>query len=181
MLSDVQKKELLLLARNSIKKRLLGESYHTPADPAFDIECGAFVTLHLHGRLRGCIGYVQAYKSIRDTIQEMALAAAFKDPRFPPLTAAELSQIHLEISLLSPLVRVQDLAEITIGRDGLLLKHPHSSGLLLPQVATEWGWDRATFLRELCHKAGLPGNAYQDFGALLYRFSAEVFGEMNDE
>lgn len=177
MLNDAQKKELLKLARNSIRRRLSGEEYHTPADPAFDAECGAFVTLHLAGNLRGCIGYVQAFKSIRDSIREMALAAAFEDPRFPPLKREELPHIRIEISLLSPLIRVQELSEITIGRDGLLLQHPYSSGLLLPQVATEWGWDRDSFLRQVSLKAGLPGTAYLDSGAILYRFSAEIFGE----
>ncbi|MDD3536139.1 MAG: AmmeMemoRadiSam system protein A [Candidatus Cloacimonetes bacterium] len=177
MLNDNQKKQLLQLARNSIKKRLLNEAYQTPEDPAFDAECGAFVTLHLDGRLRGCIGYVQAFKSIRDTIRQMALAAAFEDPRFPPLQRQELPHIRIEISLLSPLILVQDLNEITIGRDGLLLKHPYSSGLLLPQVATQWGWDRDTFLKEVSRKAGLHSSAYRDAGAKLYRFSAEVFGE----
>jgi AmmeMemoRadiSam system protein A len=177
MLSDTQKQSLLKLARDVIHARLHHSTYTSPDDPAFAEKRGMFVTLHIFGKLRGCIGYIHAYKSILDTVKEMALAAAFRDPRFPPVQADELPDISIEISLLSPMEPVQDISEITIGRDGLYLDHPYSSGLLLPQVATEWNWDRDTFLQQVCRKAGLPDQAWQDDGAQLYRFSAEIFAE----
>ncbi len=177
MLSDSQKKSLLKLARDVITTHLNRGSYQSPNDPAFAEQCGLFVSLHKSGKLRGCIGYIKAYKSIVDAVKEMALAAAFRDPRFPPVQADELPDIKIEISVLSPMELVQDISEIKIGRDGLYLQHPYSSGLLLPQVATEWKWDRDTFLKQVCRKAGLPDNAWQDANAELYRFSAEVFQE----
>lgn len=177
MLSDLQKKELLDYARAVISNRLTGSDITIPQDACFREKRGLFVTLHKEGQLCGCIGYIEAYKDTLSSIREMALAAAFRDPRFPPLKAAELSQIRIEISLLSPLILIQDIAEITIGRDGLYLDHPRSSGLLLPQVATEWNWDRDTFLKQLCRKATLSEHAWQEPGAQLYRFSAEIFGE----
>ncbi|MCD8480922.1 MAG: AmmeMemoRadiSam system protein A [Candidatus Cloacimonetes bacterium] len=123
------------------------------------------------------MGYIKGYKTITESIRELAMAAAFRDPRFPPLKASELPDITIEMSLLSPMEAVQDISEITIGRDGLYLEHPRSSGLLLPQVATEQRWDRDTFLRQVCRKAGLPDQAWQDEGAKLYRFTAEIFSE----
>lgn len=177
MLSDSQKKSLLKLARDVIQARLQHSTYQSPDDPIFAQKRGIFVSLHKGGKLRGCIGYIQAHKSMLDSVKEMAIAAAFRDPRFPPLQAGELADIRIEISVLSPLKLVRDISEITIGRDGLYLQHPYSSGLLLPQVATEWDWDRDTFLEQVCRKAGLPENAWQDDNAELYRFSAEVFQE----
>lgn len=177
MLNETQKQELLAYARSVITQRLQGTAHHTPKDEAFLQVCGVFVTLHKSGDLRGCIGYVKGYKNIVDSIREMAIAAAFRDPRFPQLEASELPDIQIEISLLSSMIPVRDISEITIGRDGLYLEHPYSSGLLLPQVATEWNWDRTTFLKQLCRKASLPDKSWQDDGAELYRFSAEIFAE----
>jgi len=177
MLSEIQKKQLLSFARDVIAAHL--NSSDSPSLPANEYreKCGVFVTLHKAGELRGCIGYIKGYKSIADSIREMSLAAAFQDPRFPPVTVNELAQLKIEISLLSPLQLVQETGDIEIGRDGLYLEHPRSSGLLLPQVATEWNWDRETFLKQICRKASLPPGAHQDAGAKLYRFNAEIFSE----
>jgi AmmeMemoRadiSam system protein A len=105
----------------------------------------------------------------------MAQAAAFEDSRFPQLTAVEIDQIETEISVLTPLERVHDFGDIKVGRDGLMIKLEFNSGLLLPQVATEYGWDTIEFLEQTCLKAGLPKNAYRDRLAEIYKFSAEVF------
>ncbi|HQQ68029.1 MAG TPA: AmmeMemoRadiSam system protein A [Candidatus Cloacimonadota bacterium] len=177
MLSDKMRSELLAFARAVITRKLQGTPCHTPSDEVYSELRGVFVSIHKHGELRGCIGYIRGFKNIVDSVREMALSAAFRDPRFSPLQADELPEIRLEISILSPMIPVEDIADITIGRDGLYLEHPYSSGLLLPQVATEWGWDRDTFLAQLCRKASLPNKAWMDKGARLYRFSAEIFGE----
>lgn len=138
---------------------------------------GAFVTLKKRGHLRGCIGYIKAVKPLWETVQEMAVAAAFHDPRFPSLQAEELKDLSLEISVLSPLQRVKDINEIEVGKHGLYIVRGYNSGLLLPQVAVEYGWDRETFLRETCHKAGLPSEDWQDKETEIYIFSADYFGD----
>ncbi len=177
MLTDKQRKELLDLARNSITAQLTGSQYETPQDELYKRRYGLFVSLHKDGDLRGCIGYIKAYKNITDSIVEMARAAAFRDPRFRPVKLEELPKITIEISVLSPMEEVLETDEICVGKDGLYLEHPLSSGLLLPQVAVEWGWDKDEFLTQLCQKAGLPDKSWQDEGAKLYRFSAEIFRE----
>ena len=138
---------------------------------------GAFVTLKKNGHLRGCIGYIKAVKPLWETVQEMALAAAFHDPRFPSLKAEELKELTFEISVLSPLQRVQDINEIQVGKHGLYIVHGNNSGLLLPQVASEYGWDRETFLKETCRKAGLQHQDWQDKETEIYIFSADYFGD----
>lgn len=140
---------------------------------------GAFVTLKKRGHLRGCIGYIKAVKPLWETVQEMAVAAAFHDPRFPSLQAEELKDISLEISVLSPLQRIKNINEIEVGRHGLYIVRGYNSGLLLPQVAVEYGWDRETFLRETCHKAGLPAEDWMDKETEIYIFSAEYFGDLD--
>lgn len=146
-------------------------------DPRFSEKCGIFVTLKKHGDLRGCIGYIVGYEPLGQAIPSMAIAAATKDPRFNPVTANELKELHIEISVLSPMQDVKDINEIKIGRDGLLLQLGGHSGLLLPQVPVEWNWDRDEFLENLCHKAGLPPGSHLRPEARLQRFSADVFGE----
>ena len=175
-----QQLSLLSLARKTIADKL---SIETPIKPAaFDEKiyaekCGAFVTLHKKGELRGCIGYIEGHKPVPDTIREMAVSAAFKDPRFSPLKANEYDLIDLEISVLSPIEKVNDISEIVVGRDGLIITRGHNRGLLLPQVATEYAWDRKTFLEQTCRKAGLPVNAWKDSTTVIEKFSAQVFGE----
>ena len=136
---------------------------------------GAFVTIKIGGVLRGCIGMIRAAMPLHEVIADMAQAAAFDDPRFTPLNEQELKNIEIEISVLSPLVRVENIEEIKVGRDGLTIHLDMHSGLLLPQVPTEHGWDRMTFLEQTCLKAGLPKNSYKDARAEIYRFSADIF------
>jgi AmmeMemoRadiSam system protein A len=137
---------------------------------------GAFVTLHTRGDLRGCIGHIEATEPLGRVVVRCAVAACSSDPRFPPVAAGELDAIDVEISLLGPLERIDGPQEIVVGRDGLVVERGRQRGLLLPQVATEWGWDAETFLAHTCLKAGLPRGAWKQ-GASLWRFEAEVFGE----
>jgi AmmeMemoRadiSam system protein A len=138
---------------------------------------GAFVTLKKHGHLRGCIGYIKPVKALGETVQEMAIAAAFHDPRFPSLKRDEVQDLTFEISVLSPLKRIKDINEIEIGKHGLYVVRGYQSGLLLPQVAIEYKWDRETFLQETCYKAGLQTQAWMDRETEIYIFSADYFGD----
>jgi uncharacterized protein len=140
---------------------------------------GAFVTLKKRGHLRGCIGYIKAVSPLWEAVQEMAVAAAFHDPRFPSLQAEELQDLSFEISVLSPLQRIKNINNIEVGKHGLYIVRGYNSGLLLPQVAVEYGWDRETFLRETCYKAGLPPQAWMDKETEIYTFSADYFGDIN--
>jgi len=178
-----QRKELLALARMTIFNALEGERAPDPekegtfADPIFSEKCGAFVTLHIRGKLRGCIGYIVGTRKLTETIIDMAAAAAFKDPRFPALTKSEFDQIDLEISVLTPIEQVTGVDDIQVGRDGLIVANGYRQGLLLPQVATEYGWNRDQFLEHTCYKAGLPGDAWKWKDTRIEKFSAQVFGE----
>ena len=138
---------------------------------------GAFVTLKKRGHLRGCIGYIKAVKPLWETVQEMAVAAAFHDPRFPSLKPDEIRDLTFEISVLSPLQRIKDINEIEVGKHGLYIIRGYNSGLLLPQVASEYAWDREFFLKETCSKAGLPSQAWTDDETEIYIFSADYFGD----
>jgi hypothetical protein len=138
---------------------------------------GAFVTLKIAGRLRGCIGMVDTPKPLKATVTEMARAAALSDPRFSPLRAEELAGVEIEISVLSPLRRIRSPEEIVLGVHGLVVEKGRRRGLLLPQVAAEAGWDIETFLRFTCEKAGLPPAAWKDDDAMIWAFSAFVFGD----
>ena len=172
-------KEALTIARKSIteylskRKSTISEFVH----PRFQENCGVFVTLKKSGELRGCIGFVRGVHPLGESLKEMAIAAATKDSRFNPVTLNELNEIDIEISVLTPMIEVNDISEIEIGKDGLMLISGFNSGLLLPQVATEWHWDITEFLHHLCLKAGLPPGSYKMPGAKLLKFSADVFGE----
>ena len=178
MIAERERAGLLAIARNAIA-RSLGQSASASPDPpaARDLRAGAFVTLHADGELRGCIGHIGSDRPLSDVVAWCAVSAASRDPRFPPVTAGELPQLDIELSVLGPLEIVNRLEEIEIGRHGPLLESGRRRGLLLPQVATEWGWDAATFLAQTCRKAGLPPDAWPQGGATLYLFDAEVFGE----
>jgi len=179
-LTKEQQIKLLNLARNTIAGALntgMPDKKLDFSDEIFKEKCGAFVTLHIRGRLRGCIGYISGVKSIPETVSEMALSSAFRDPRFHPLSKIEYEQIDIEISVLSPIEQVKNIEDIVVGRDGLIITKGFNSGLLLPQVAPEQGWDRDTFLEHTCFKAGLPGNAWKMKDAKIEKFSAQVFGE----
>jgi AmmeMemoRadiSam system protein A len=137
---------------------------------------GAFVTLHKRGDLRGCIGHIEATEPLGRVVVRCAVAACSRDPRFPPVAAGELDAIDVEISLLGPLEPIAGPQDIVVGRDGLVVEREGQRGLLLPQVATEWGWDAETFLAHTCRKAGLPRDAWKQ-RAQVWKFEAEVFGE----
>ena len=111
-----------------------------------------------------------------DTVRDVAALAALRDPRFPPVTPLEVSNLEYEISVLSPLQRLHDVKEIRVGQHGLMLKNGQNEGVLLPQVPVEEGWDRKTFLEETARKAGLPANAWKDVNADIFEFTALVFG-----
>jgi AmmeMemoRadiSam system protein A len=138
-------------------------------------ELGAFVTLKREGRLRGCIGNIVGNGPLAATIERMAGAAAFEDPRFPPLTAGELDDLAIEVSVMGPLTPCPDPELIEVGRHGLYIRKSIHSGLLLPQVATEWGWDRETFLDQTCVKAGLPKGTWRKPKTEIWWFEAVIF------
>lgn len=174
---SLEEREVLLqLAHDSIESALEGQVLSTSAPSKHMGEYrGAFTTLHLDGHLRGCIGFVEPIFPLYRTIYETARAAAFEDPRFLPVTIQELPRLEIEISVISSLNAVKP-DEIEVGSHGLMISHDGRRGLLLPQVAIEWGWDRETFLTETCRKAGLPPEAWKN-GAKIEAFTADVFGE----
>jgi AmmeMemoRadiSam system protein A len=182
-LSVDDRKALLLIARNSIAAAFRGgEVQSKPAgQPRLLEPSGAFVTLHLHGELRGCIGYIEALYPLYETVAEVAQKAAFEDPRFPPLGEAELKQVEIEISVLSPLKKITDPNEVEVGKHGLVIDAGYTRGLLLPQVAVEYGWNREQFLSSTARKAGLPSNAWKKPDISLYVFTSDVFAESQEQ
>lgn len=178
-LSESEQQQLLRLARQaletSVRNGRLPEAEVRSA--ALAEKRGAFVTLHKAGRLRGCIGYIEALKPLSQTVAECAVAAALRDPRFDPVDPGELPLLHLEISVLSPFEEISPEV-IEVGRHGLMISQGWQRGLLLPQVASEWKWDRERFLEETCLKAGLPADAWKR-GARIQAFTAQVFSEPN--
>jgi AmmeMemoRadiSam system protein B/AmmeMemoRadiSam system protein A len=176
-LNEEEKKTLHQIAKTVIENKAKGKPV-----PDFKIESlilkenrGAFVTIHKRGQLRGCIGYIEGHGPLHKTIEEMAEAAAFRDPRFTPVKEKELPELEFEISVLTPLQRIKDVNEIQVGKHGIYIKKGWSSGLLLPQVATEYGWDRLAFLEHTCQKAGLPPHAWKEKDTEIYIFSADIF------
>lgn len=169
---------MLSLARQSVRLYLETGTVLEPPDPCPPAGAvgGVFVTLRLEGELRGCIGVLGTGEPLERDVVRCSISAATQDPRFPASALAELPDLHLEISILSPLIPVDTPEEIIVGRHGLQIEREGRRGLLLPQVATEQGWDRAQFLQEVCRKAGLPPDAWRT-GAVLHRFSAQVLQE----
>jgi AmmeMemoRadiSam system protein A len=177
MLPDVDRAALITLARDAVISAVIGGPPPEPPDgEVFRRIAGAFVTLTIRGELRGCIGQVEPRDPVGAVIVHCAVAAALEDPRFPPVSPIELPSVCIEVSLLTPAEEVIDLDRIEVGRHGLIVSHNGCRGLLLPQVATEYGWSREQFLVQACRKAGLARDAWQR-GARIYCFEAEVFGE----
>ncbi|KGM42757.1 COG2078: Uncharacterized ACR [Olavius algarvensis spirochete endosymbiont] len=171
--SSEDRKSLLAIARNAISESLgLAPGPPIPSPPGSG---GVFVTLKLNGMLRGCIGRLRSNSPIGITVAQMARAAAFEDPRFPSLTKEEFNRIEMEISRLSGFFPI-DANKVEVGLHGLLLSLGSRSGLLLPQVPGEQGWDREAFLSGLCSKAGLDDRSWENPNAKLEAFTAEVFG-----
>jgi AmmeMemoRadiSam system protein A len=174
--SAEERTALLSHARRTIEALLTKSINDAPSPNRHLLEPrGAFTTLHRNGALRGCIGFIEPLYPLWETVQETARSAAFNDPRFPPLTIDELPEIQLELSVMSP-VRPIAAEDVIVGRHGLIISHLGRRGLLLPQVAREWDWDREIFLSQTCVKAGLPPDAWKN-GAKLEAFTAEVFSE----
>jgi len=182
-LSTNERRWLLDLARSTVKARL--EKQRPPHDPPaqgplMEIR-GAFVTLTIGGALRGCIGHVVGTEELWLSVRSNAINAAFRDPRFPPLSGPELPTVEFEISALTPLWPVANPDEIVIGRDGLVIERGHYRGLLLPQVAERYGWSPEEFLDQTCRKAGMEPGCWRSDDAKITAFSAEVFSEKDKE
>jgi AmmeMemoRadiSam system protein A len=174
--SPEERAQLLQLAHESIVSALEDRKLSLTPPTAHFAECrGAFTSLYLHGKLRGCVGYVLPISSVYQAVADTARAAAFEDTRFSPVKREEARHLEMELSILS---RPQPIApvDVLIGRDGLLIGMSGYRGLLLPQVAVEHSWDRETFLEQTCQKAGLPRDAWRK-GASIEAFTAEVFGD----
>lgn len=172
---------LLKTARDTVEACLTGGELPRPKsdDSELNARCGCFVTLKNKDQLRGCIGQFTSDVPLIELVVEMAKAAATADPRFfaDPITADELEQLDVEISVLSPLKRTDDPLSLRLGVDGIYIKKGCTSGCFLPQVATETGWSKEEFLSYCCaHKAGLPADAWRDPKTEVYLFTAEVFG-----
>ena len=193
-ITEDERKILLSQARESITSQLEGRkpSWNIKNDNessnilkldegSFAVRCGAFVTLHkADGKtrnLRGCIGRMTANMPLLETVRVMAKEAAFGDPRFPPLKKEELPFIHIEISALSPMSLCPDPRQVKVGVHGLLLSARGRSGVLLPHVPVEQGWNLDEYLDYICVKAGLPAGSYESPDAQLYTFTAVVFAE----
>ena len=178
MLTEAQKHALIDLARRSIVAQVTHQgAEQLPLDVQLPEASGAFVTIKRRGELRGCLGTLQCRGSLAEEVARCAADAASEDPRFPHVAEEELPELHIEVSVLGPLEEIApDPAHVVVGRHGLVAEQGLRRGLLLPQVATEWGWTAEQFLRQTCVKAGLPGDAWRH-GARIYRFDAEVFGE----
>ena len=178
-LNDHEKETLLAIARQAIVHGVrTGEEYVEPREEkVLNQRNGCFVTIKQNGQLRGCIGNFQSELPLFKEVAQMAQASATKDPRFYPMKESDLANFTLEISVLSPLQKIDDIAEIEVGKHGIYIEKSFYRGVLLPQVATEHGWDRTTFLKQTCVKAGLPTDAWEADDAEIYVFSAQIFGE----
>ncbi len=177
MLTPHDQQRLLRHARRAIAAKLEGRRLDPlPSPGALAQPAAAFVTIQLGGRLRGCIGSIEDDEPLHEVVARCAGDAATRDPRFPPLPPSHLPRVHLEISVLTPFRRVDDPAELEVGRHGVMVEQGRNRALLLPQVAGEWGWDRGTFLSQTCVKAGLPADAWRT-GTTVHTFEAQVFGE----
>jgi len=168
--------KLLEVARKAIDAGLTNTD-PTPErieDPLLNQEAGCFVTINKDGQLRGCIGNFVSSQPLYLEVAKMAIAAATADPRFYAMSSEDIGKYSLDISILSPLIKIDDIMLIEVGTHGLYLEKDYSRGVLLPQVASEQGWDRQTFLEQTCIKAGLPTDAWQSPQITISIFSAQV-------
>ena len=179
MLRSEEKRALLDLARKTLESYFTDKT--TPQCRLFDgalaEKKGAFVSLHNGEDLRGCIGQLSPDDELHDVVQHCVISAALEDTRFMPVTKAELAELNIEISVLTPFRRIQRIEDIEVGKHGLYIAQGYFRGLLLPQVAVQYGWDRIMFLRQTCRKSGLPESAWQDPRTAVHTFEAEVFSE----
>ena len=180
MLNKEERDFLLRSARRAVKIYLETGRMEimSTSDPRLKEARGAFVTLRQGAELRGCIGLLESDEPLYETICRMAVEAAVKDPRFPPVSLSELPGLRIEISILTRPVKVSGPEEIIMKRDGVIVRRGSCQGVFLPQVAEETGWEKEKFLSVLCsHKAGLPADAWQEKDTEIYTFQAEVFSE----
>ena len=170
---------LLETARQAIIHRVREQPFQPKPveDQSLNVCSGCFVTIKQNGHLRGCIGNFQSQQPLYREVATMAVAAATQDPRFPAMKPGELDNFSLEITVLSPLEKITDINQIEIGTHGIYIIKGLNRGVLLPQVATEYGWDRETFLRQTCAKAGLIDDAWQHPDTEIYIFSGQIIGE----
>ena len=178
-LGPEERRQLLRLAREAVAAGVeCRPATRFDLAPALAQPAAAFVTLtrRSDGELRGCIGYVEAVRPLAEAVAEAARLAASEDRRFDPVTRAEVGNLSVEISVLSPLLPTRP-DEVVVGIHGLMIRYAGRSGLLLPQVPAEHGWDREKFLDETCRKAGLPPGTWKEPGVELLAFTADVFGE----
>jgi AmmeMemoRadiSam system protein A len=174
--SDEERAVMKALVRETIERELFGKKQKPVSVPAkLKEKMGAFVCLKTHGELKGCIGHIKGFLPLDQTIKEMAKQAAFHDPRFTPLDEREWQNTEIEISVLTPMRKIDAIEDIEVGVHGLYIEKGSDTGLLLPQVPVEYGWDRTTFLEYACMKAGLPRDAWKMKGTTIYIFSADVF------
>lgn len=178
-LTTQEKNQLIKIARSTIENYVAGKKVpeFSPLTEKLKEKYGVFVTLKKLGELRGCIGYVEGVEPLYKAVSRMAIAASTEDPRFPKVTTKELKDILIEITVMTPLKKIKDINEIEIGKHGLVIKQNYRQGLLLPQVASEYGWDRETFLEHTCWKAGLSEDAWKDKNTEIYIFSGTIFHE----
>jgi len=177
LLSADDRARLLAEARGAVADALAGRPpRRVAAEGIFARRAGVFVSFHLDGVLRGCIGHPDGDQPLASVVPQCAVAAATGDPRFDPVSPGELARCVIEISVLGPITEVHDPGEIVVGRHGLIAEQGSRRGLLLPQVATEYAWDLHAFLARTCAKAGLPPDAWKR-GATISRFEAEVFDD----
>ncbi len=174
--------EDLKSANLTVDIKKINKSYNNLKDyitkePTLQTKCGAFVTIHKFGNLRGCIGNITSNSPLWKTIIKMAVEASLHDPRFAPVNPSEVDDLDIEISVLSPFEKIEDINKIEVGKHGLFIKAGFYQGLLLPQVAIEYGWNRTQFLEHTCLKAGLGPQCYKEKNCEIFIFSATVFGE----
>jgi hypothetical protein len=186
MLSEEDGKFLVKLARKAIvtylnEKKII--EIPKDADPKLMEDMGVFVTLNIKNELRGCIGYPEPVMPLLNAVIDAAISAAIRDPRFNPLNPAELDKVHVEVSVLTKpdLIKVDKpvdyINNVEIGQDGLIVESGPYRGLLLPQVATEWGWNKEEFLSNTCMKAGLASDCWLKTDVKIYKFASQIFGE----
>lgn len=181
LLTDEEGRVATRLARDALVHAVTGKKAPvTEMPPAFSGKRGVFVTLTKRGELRGCIGFPYPYLPLGDAIQQAALAAALEDPRFPQVESSELPEIALEVTVLTVPEQLtcppaDRPAAVVVGKHGLIVRGMGTSGLLLPQVATEWGWDSRVFLDNTCRKAGLPSGCWKKEGVEVMTFEGQIF------
>lgn len=178
MLTEAQKDALVDLAHRSVVAAVTGSALPGRLELQLPDAAGVFVTIKRRGELRGCLGTLQCRSGLAEEVARCARDSASEDPRFPRVAGAELPDLSVEVSVLGPLEQIDPAqpGAVVVGRDGLVVDDGRRRGLLLPQVPVEWGWTADQFLRQTCHKAGLPDDCWSG-DARVYRFEAEVFGE----